>query len=82
MVLDNETLVDILHSNGINIRYLGYINETSQKKFKNFYITRLTERIIFVRSFNKFLRQVATEETNENFIRIFVYFMNLVFGSQ
>lgn len=56
MVLDNETLVDILHSNGINIRYLGYINEISEKKFKNFYMTRLTERIIFIRSFNKFLR--------------------------
>ena len=81
MVLDNETLVDMLHGNGINIRYLGYINESSEKKFKNFYMVTLTERIIFVRSFNKFLRKIATEETKDNFIIIFVYFMNLMFGS-
>ena len=56
MVLDNETLVDVLHNNGINVRYLGYINKQSRTKFKNYYITKLTERIIFIRSFIKFLR--------------------------
>lgn len=80
MILDNETLVDILHSNGINIRYLGYINEKSIK-VKNHYLTKLTERIIFVRSFNKFLREVAIEEPKENFLVILVYFLNLMFGS-
>lgn len=80
MASDNETLIDTLHNNGINVRYLGLIHEKS-KSIKNFYLTKLIERTIFVRSFNKFLREVAVDESKEVFLHIFIYFINLIFGN-
>lgn len=79
MPLDMEGLVDSLHKNGINVRYLGHIYK-SVCQTQNSYFKRLIERTIYVRCFVKLLRKMTFELNNETLLALFVHFINLFLG--
>lgn len=79
MPMDMEALVDSLHKNGINLRYLGFIYENVLKS-QNKYLKKLIERTVFVRCLTKILRTIALEYNREILLALFVHLINLFLG--
>lgn len=79
--MDMEGLVDSMHKNGINLRYLGYIH-SQLKNTQNHYFLRLIERTVFVRAFIKVLRKVSLEVNSETIISLFIRFTNMLLGNK
>ena len=79
--MDMEGLVDSMHKNGINLRYLGYIH-TQLQNTQNHYFLRLIERSILVRSIVKILRKISLEVNSETIISLFLRLANIVLGSK
>ena len=77
--MDMEALVDSLHKNGINIRYLGYINNLIKFQ-KNSYLVKLVEKTIFIRSMRKYFRGMVFEENSETFLKIVIQNLNMILG--
>lgn len=79
--MDMEGLVDSMHKNGINLRYLGYIH-SQLKNTQNHYFMKLIERTVFVRAFVKILRKIALELNSETIISLFIRFTNIFLGNK
>lgn len=81
MPMDMEGLVDSLHKNGINLRYLGHIHGLLNNS-QNHYFKRLIERTVLVRAFVKVLRKVSIEVNQETILALFVRLVNLFLGNK
>lgn len=78
--MDSEALINSLHKNGINVRYLGYINNLIKAQ-KNSYLVKLIEKTIFIRAMRKYFRGMVFEENSETFLRIVIQSLNMILGN-
>jgi len=78
--IDMESLIDQMHTRGINVRYLGslyhLLKETGEKV-----VSRLIERTVWVRSFRKYIREVATKIQHSDLLAVIVRDLNLILGN-
>ena len=77
--LDSESTSEILHSNGINIRYLGQI-ANNQKDPVLIYLKNDLIRIILVRTLKHIIIKYIKEANQNYLIPVLCHFLNLVFS--
>jgi protein TIF31 len=78
--LDSKDLADSLHKFGINIRYVGKIYAQLHPRHHAHYI-KLIERFVIIRSFRKFLRDIAIDESKQTYIDCMVQNINMLLGN-
>ena len=77
--VDMESLVDLMHKYGINVRYLGRIHSTFDHKSQA-HIAKLFERVILVRALRKHLREIAIELPKNDLLTVVVQALNIFLG--
>lgn len=77
--IDMESLVEMLHKYGINVRYLGQIYHSFEHSTERFF-KQLFERIILIRSLRKYFRKLALNLTFTEVLHVVVHFLNLILG--
>ena len=80
-VIDCISLVEILHKNGVNTRYLGHLYEMMDKN-PHLYMKKLVEFCIMVRSFVNMCRDEIKRYENENSIEIILHCLNLLLAER
>lgn len=75
-VIDCQNLIDIMHRNGINTRYLGIMHQICLKT-TNKYVERLIEFCIIMRSFVKMTRDQIKKYKNDNPLKIILQCLNI-----
>lgn len=77
MPSDSSTLKDFLHSNGINMRYLGYLAEQVKENKKLGYFKYLLEREVVIRCAKHILNQyIRDNEYSELLGAVIAHLLN------
>lgn len=78
--LDINGLTDSMHKLGINVRYIGKVHESLNKKMYP-HLAKLVERFVVVRCLKKILRRVALQEDLQTFVECLVQYLNILLGN-
>ena len=77
MPSDSATLKELLHSNGINMRYLGYLADQVQENKKVAYFRYLLEREVVIRCSKHILNQyIRDNESSELLGAVIAHLLN------
>lgn len=77
MPSDSTTLKELLHSNGINIRYLGYLADLVKENKKVAYFRYLLEREVVIRCTKHILNQyIRDNESSELLGAVIAHLLN------
>lgn len=77
--IDMESLVELLHKYGINVRYLGKIYKQFDQPADRFF-KLLFEKVILIRSLRKFFRRIALQMTCNELTQVITHVLNCVLG--
>ena len=94
-VIDCESLIQVMHKNGVNTRYLGNLldlvsakpnGEETQEDFpvrKGYeWVQQLVQFTIMIRSFVKVLRELVKKYKHENSVEVILHCLNLLLGDE
>jgi protein TIF31 len=86
-IIDCETLIQLIHKNGVNTRYLGHLYAlvtTDKKTPKKGYewVQRLISFTILMRSVVKYIREQIQKFEHESAIEISLHCLNLLLGDE
>lgn len=90
-IIDCETLIQVMHKNGVNTRYLGHLHQmvstenregvfTARKGHE--WVHHTVSFTILVRSVLKFIREQILKYEHENAIEVVLHCLNLVLGDE
>ena len=81
-IYDSDSLSELMHSFGVNVRYLGdvirYVNEHNKTR----YVRALCERSIYSRSVKHVVNKYIREVPKEHLAAVVTHFLNLAVPSQ
>lgn len=75
--IDCESLIKIMHRNGVNTRYLGHLLSLVQSKKQKF-LENMILFTIFTRAFVKVCRETVTKHQEENPLEVMLHIINLI----
>lgn len=79
--VDSQTLGELLHGHGINVRYIGKIAQTVSKSESPFLLI-LLERIIFAKCLKHYTKEQMRSTNHEDFPELIARILNCTFGSE
>lgn len=78
-LLDSFSLIEEMHKMGVNTRYLGKIYDMLDER-QYYYLKRLIERVVLVRSFVKYVRFFMLKDEKPEFAPLIVHCLNYFMG--
>lgn len=77
--IDMDSLIELMHKYGINVRYLGLICSQFDHPSDRFF-RLLFEKAILIRSLRKYFRKIALQMSPNELIQVIAHVLNCVLG--